>query len=102
MNFKKGQKVIRFSGYSQTTGMKTGDIGTVSKNQKYPGIVELKEFPGSMGHDPYRLLRIDNLPTKLQKYIIKNTKSLSHEHTEVRLEILSSFIEGYKLGVKNA
>lgn len=104
VKFKKGQKVIRFSGYSfgNPTGMYTGCIGTVSKDQVLPGKVELEEFPGVMGHDPDRLLRIDNLPEKLKKYVIKNVKSLSHEEIYVRHQILSSFIEGYRLGSKNA
>jgi len=104
MKFKKGQQVIRYSGQSSgnETKMIIGDIGIISKDQEFPGKVEINEFPGTCGHDPYRLLRIDNLPIKLKKYIIKNVKELNHEETYVRLQILSSFIEGYKLGNENA
>jgi len=35
-----------------------GDVGTLSEDQKYPGIVHLKEFPDNMGHDVMRIRRV--------------------------------------------
>lgn len=97
MKFKKGQKVVRFSGYSSGIDKKMvpGDVGTVSKNQKYPGVVELSEFPGSMGHYPDRLIRIDHLPKKLQNCLINLSGYLDHESTHVRREIIDYFVAGY-------
>jgi hypothetical protein len=64
--FRKGQKVIRVNGRGGS-GMLTGFIGTVVK-QDCPGIVELKEWPG--GHEPYRLVRIDNLPIDMDSKMV--------------------------------
>lgn len=98
--FKKGQKVIRYSGYSSCgyPTMRIGDVGTVENNQRYPGIVDLKEFPG--GHDPGRLIRIDQLSPKIFKAFTKLVKQQRHESTDVRNQILAAFLDGYLLGSK--
>lgn len=53
---RKGEKVIRVYGYSGN--MRVGDIGTVAKDQEFPGVVKLVEWPDGLGHDPTRLRRL--------------------------------------------
>lgn len=59
--WKKGDKVVRLYGcnsWANPKAMKSGDVGTLAKDQEFPGVVTLVEYPDGVGHDVNRLRRI--------------------------------------------
>ena len=71
--WKKGDKVIRLYGsnhWGRTGAMMPGDIGTLAENQKYPGVVKLKEFPDAVGHDVIRLRRLKDFKKLNPKFLV--------------------------------
>lgn len=90
--WKKGDKVVRL--YGKQAGMKSGDVGTLKKNQKYPGVVFLEEFNEyGEGHDPIRLIRLKDYPNLHPDFIVA-------VHDAVKNNDLSDILSGFDISLK--
>lgn len=90
--WKKGDRVVRLYGsnsWGRDGSMKQGDVATVLENQEYPGVVELKEFPDGMGHDPMRLRRLKDYPNLTPKEIVSVYQMVNDQDFESILKLLS-------------
>lgn len=94
--FKKGDKVVRVLGRG-LRGMRYGDMGTVSKNQIYPGVVELEEFGGDQ--EAHRLVKINEQCPHLytKKFIESASKHFPEDWSASVLQLLTSmYIAGFE------